>query len=40
MDSTGGYALVLAGLKALLEHGIFLNLVSDRHPDSIQEIKE
>lgn len=33
LDSTGGFALVLAGLKALLEHGIELNLVGDRFPD-------
>jgi uncharacterized protein YndB with AHSA1/START domain len=34
-DSTGGFSLVLAGLKALLEHGIELNLVRDRHPDGV-----
>lgn len=34
-DSTEGYALSLAGAKALLEHGIELNLVLDRHPDAI-----
>ncbi len=34
LDSTGGFALVLAGAKALLEHGIELNLVGDRHPDA------
>lgn len=33
IDSAGGFALVLAGLKALLEHGIVLNLVPDRFPD-------
>ena len=33
IDSTGGFTLVLAGLKALLEHGIRLNLVQDRYPD-------
>jgi uncharacterized protein YndB with AHSA1/START domain len=32
-DSTGGFNLVLAGLKAWLEHGISLNLVADRFPD-------
>jgi uncharacterized protein YndB with AHSA1/START domain len=32
--STGGFALVLAGLKALLEHDIRLNLVQDRFPES------
>ena len=31
-DSTQGFSLVLAGLKALLEHGIRLNLVADRFP--------
>jgi len=31
-DSTQGFALVLAGLKALLEHGVRLNLVADRYP--------
>jgi len=33
IDSTEGFAMVLAGLKALLEHGIALNLVADRFPD-------
>lgn len=33
IDSAGGFALVLAGAKALLEHGIELKLVADRHPD-------
>ena len=32
ISSTEGFALVLAGLKALLEHGITLNLVGDRFP--------
>ncbi len=35
MDSTGGFALVLAGLKALLEHGLQLNLITDRFPDQV-----
>ncbi len=34
-DSTQGFALVLAGLKALLEHNIRLNLVADRYPKGI-----
>jgi uncharacterized protein YndB with AHSA1/START domain len=34
-DATEGFALVLAGAKALLEHGIQLNLVGDRFPDGI-----
>lgn len=33
LDSTGGFNLVLAGLKALLEHDVRLNLVADRFPD-------
>lgn len=37
LDSTGGFALVLAGLKALLEHNIALNLVPDRFPDGLEE---
>jgi len=35
IDSTEGFTLVLAGLKALLEHNIRLNLVSDRFPDAV-----
>ncbi|RIK72236.1 MAG: polyketide cyclase [Planctomycetota bacterium] len=35
-DSTGGFTLVLAGLKALLEHKIQLNLVGDRFPTGIE----
>lgn len=31
-DSTGGFSLVTAGLKAYLEHGIQLGLVGDRYP--------
>ena len=31
-ESAGGWTIVLAGLKAYLEHGIRLNLVADRHP--------
>jgi uncharacterized protein YndB with AHSA1/START domain len=30
-DSTQGFTIVLAGAKALLEHGIRLNLVADRN---------
>lgn len=33
IDSMGGFTMVLAGLKALLEHGIVLNLVADHFPD-------
>ena len=36
-DSTEGYSLVLAGLKAYLEHGVRLNLVGDRFPKGIEE---
>lgn len=32
IDSMGGFTLVLAGLKALLEHGVALNLVADHNP--------
>ncbi len=31
-DSTQGFALMLAGLKALLEYGVRLNLTGDRYP--------
>lgn len=34
-DSTEGFALVLAGAKALLEYGVELNLVRDRFPDGV-----
>jgi uncharacterized protein YndB with AHSA1/START domain len=33
IDSTESFTHVLAGLKAWLEHGIQLNLITDRHPD-------
>jgi uncharacterized protein YndB with AHSA1/START domain len=36
-DSTQGFTLVLAGLKALLEHNVGLNLVADRYPKGIEE---
>lgn len=36
-DSTQGFTLVLAGLKALLEHEVRLNLVADRYPKGIDE---
>ena len=35
--AAGGFALVLAGLKSFLEHGIELNLVVDHDPDSLVE---
>jgi uncharacterized protein YndB with AHSA1/START domain len=34
-DSTQGFTLMLAGLKALLEHGIRLNLTADAHPKGL-----
>ncbi|MCC2690119.1 MAG: polyketide cyclase [Rhizobiaceae bacterium] len=34
IDSAGGFALVLAGAKIWLEHGIEPNFVLDRHPDA------
>lgn len=36
-DSTQGFSLVLAGLKALLEHHVRLNLVADRYPKGLEE---
>lgn len=36
VESTEGFTLVLAGLKALLEHNIELNLVADRFPEGIE----
>lgn len=38
-DSTQGFTLVLAGLKAFLEHGVKLNLVADRFPEDAREHK-
>jgi uncharacterized protein YndB with AHSA1/START domain len=35
--STQGFTLVLAGLKALLEHHVRLNLVADRYPKGLEE---
>ena len=34
-NSTQGFSLMLAGLKAYLEHRIQLNLVADRYPQGI-----
>lgn len=36
VESTEGFTLVLIGLKALLEHGVRLNLVRDRFPDGLR----
>lgn len=33
IDAMGGFTMVLAGAKALLEHGIRLDLVADHHPE-------
>jgi hypothetical protein len=33
----GGFTLVLAGLKALLEHNIRSNLVADRFPEGLEK---
>jgi uncharacterized protein YndB with AHSA1/START domain len=35
IDSKDGFSLVLAGLKAFLEHGIELNVVVDHDPDAL-----
>ena len=35
LGSMGGFTEVIAAAKALLEHGIVLTLVADRHPDGI-----
>ena len=37
LDSTEGFTFVLAGLKALLEHGVELNLVRDRFPAAVED---
>jgi uncharacterized protein YndB with AHSA1/START domain len=36
VTSTGGFAFVLSGLKAFLEHSIILNLVADHHPKELE----
>ena len=36
LDSAEGFAFVLAGLKALLEHNVRLNLVGDRFPAGLE----
>jgi hypothetical protein len=33
IDAKGGFTIVLAGLKAWLEHGVALNLIADQFPD-------
>lgn len=37
ISSTEGFTFVLAGLKALLEHKINLNLIADRFPNGMEE---
>lgn len=37
LDSMGGFSLVLASCKALLEHGIHLNVIADHAPDALVE---
>lgn len=36
LDSTGGFTWVLAGLKALLEHNIQLNVIADAFPKGLE----
>jgi len=36
-DSTQGFSLMLAGMKAFLEHGLRLNLVGDRYPKGVDD---
>ncbi len=38
LAASGGFALVLAGLKALLEHGLQLNLIADRFPNQLEKL--
>ena len=37
LDSKGGFTWVLAGLKALLEHNVELNLIADAFPKGLRE---
>jgi uncharacterized protein YndB with AHSA1/START domain len=37
IGSTEGFSFLLAGIKALLEHNVVLNLVPDRFPDGIPQ---
>ena len=39
VDSTQGFTWMLAGLKALLEHGVRLNLTADAHPKGVVEVR-
>jgi uncharacterized protein YndB with AHSA1/START domain len=38
-ESTQGFSLMLAGLKAFLEQNVRLNLTADRYPKGIEELK-
>ncbi len=40
ISSTEAFTMVLAGLKALLEHKIVLNLVADRFPGGLENADE
>ena len=37
IESMGGFSLVLASCKALLEHGVHLNVIADRAPGALVE---
>jgi len=37
-DSTQGFSLMLAGLKAFLEHGVRLDLAADRYPKGLEVV--
>jgi len=39
ISASEGFALVLAGLKALLEHNVMLDLVPDRYPRGLDQPK-
>jgi uncharacterized protein YndB with AHSA1/START domain len=38
VDSTQAFTWMLAGLKALLEHDVRLNLTADAHPQGVAEV--
>lgn len=40
IDSMGGFSLVLASCKALLEHGVHLNVIADHAPDALVKAEE
>lgn len=37
LDSTEGFNLVISACKALLEHGIEINVVNDKHPTIVEK---